>query len=155
MHFLDAWTGQWSHAAARLLIPALVLAHSLLGLPFVFLTVSAALSQFDVRLRAAAQSLGASPTRAFLEVTLPLLAPGVASGAVLAFAVSFDDVVIATFLAGQRTETLPMRMVAALREEFDPTVAAVSTILLGFAVTTLLTLLILRRAGRRPMAALT
>lgn len=136
-------------------IPALVLAHALLGLPFVFLTVSASLSQFDTRLRSAAQSLGASPVRTFWEVTLPLVAPGVASGAILAFAVSFDDVVIATFLAGQRTETLPMRMVAAIRYEFDPTIAAVSIVLLGFAGTLLVALAALQWLGtrtRRPVA---
>lgn len=130
-------------------VPALVLAHALLGLPFVFLTVSASLSQYDVRIKAAAQSLGAGPIRAFFEVTLPLIAPGVITGAILAFAVSFDDVVIATFLAGQRTETLPMRMVSAITYEFDPTIAAVSVVLLTFAGAMFLSLLVLRRLRDR------
>jgi putative spermidine/putrescine transport system permease protein len=130
-------------------IPALVLAHALLGLPFVFLTVSASLSQYDIRIKAAAQSLGAGPMRAFFEVTLPLIAPGVITGAILAFAVSFDDVVIATFLAGVRTETLPMRMVSAITYEFDPTIAAVSVVLLTFAGAMFLSLLVLRRLRSR------
>ena len=108
----------------------LVLAHALLGLPFTFLSVSSALSQFDSQLRSASQTLGASPLRTFLEVTLPLIATGIAAGSVLAFMISFNDVVLATFLAGQSTQTLPLRMVAALEYEFDPTIAAVSTVLL-------------------------
>ncbi len=114
----------------------LVLAHALLGLPFTFLSVNSALSQFDTRLRSASQSLGASPLQTFREVTLPLIAPGIIAGAVLAFVISFNDVVLATFLAGQSTQTLPLRMVAALEYEFDPTIAAVSTVLLlmGLAI---------------------
>ena len=108
----------------------LVLAHALLGLPFTFLSVNSALSQFDTGLRSASQSLGANPLRTFREVTLPLIASGIAAGAVLAFVISFNDVVLATFLAGQNTQTLPLRMVAALEFEFDPTIAAVSTVLL-------------------------
>ena len=86
----------------------------------------------------AALSLGASPWRAFREVTLPLAMPGVVGGGVLAFVVSFDDVVVATFLAGVRTTTLPMRMFQAVESELDPTIAAVSTVLIAFATLVLL-----------------
>jgi putative spermidine/putrescine transport system permease protein len=133
-------------------IPALVGAHALLGLPFVFMSVNGALGQFDRRLRSAALSLGANPFRAAREVTLPLVLPGVAAGAVLAFIVSFDDVVLATFLAGTNTQTLPMRMVTALTYEFDPTIAAVSTVLLTFGVGIFILITILERSQQRIVA---
>jgi putative spermidine/putrescine transport system permease protein len=104
----------------------------------VLLSVMAALNQRDPRLDMAALSLGASPWRAFREVTLPLAMPGVVGGGVLAFVVSFDDVVVATFLAGVRTTTLPMRMFQAVESELDPTIAAVSTLLIAFAALVLL-----------------
>jgi putative spermidine/putrescine transport system permease protein len=128
---------------------ALIGAHALLGLPFVFMSVNGALSQFDRRLRSAALSLGANPFRAAREVTVPLVLPGILVGGVLAFIVSFDDVVLATFLAGTNTQTLPMRMVTALTYEFDPTVAAVSTVLLGFGVSIFVLITLLQRSQQR------
>ena len=130
-------------------LTSLVFAHALLGLPFVFLSVSGALGTFDKRLKAAAQSLGARPARVFREITLPLIAPGVIVGAILAFLVSFNDVVLATFLAGQRTQTLPMRMVIALEFEFDPTIAAVSAALLSLGLIAVTVVAILRYAQER------
>jgi putative spermidine/putrescine transport system permease protein len=130
-------------------ILALAAAHSLLGLPFVFMTVNGALSQFDQRLRSAAMSLGANPVRAFREVTFPLIFPGILTGFVLAFIVSFDDVTLATFLAGTNTQTLPMRMVTALTYEFDPTIASVSVVLLGFGVAIFTLIAVLERTQAR------
>jgi putative spermidine/putrescine transport system permease protein len=97
----------------------------------------------------AALSLGASPWQAFREVTLPLAMPGVLAGAVLAFVISFDDVVVATFLAGVRTTTLPMRMFQAVEAELDPTIAAASTLLVVFAALVLGALRGLARLERR------
>ncbi len=112
---------------------ALIVTHALIGMPYVVLSVAAALSQQDPRLYFAALSLGAGPWRVFSEVTLPLALPGILGGFVLAFVISFDDVVIATFLAGIRTTTLPLRMFHAVEQELNPTVASVSALLIAFA----------------------
>lgn len=111
----------------------LVVAHALIGVPYVILSTAASLSRQDPHLEMAAASLGASPWRTFREVTLPLTLPGVLGGAVLAFVISFDDVVIATFVAGAGMSTLPLRMFHAVEEELSPTVAAVSVLLVVFA----------------------
>jgi putative spermidine/putrescine transport system permease protein len=130
-------------------LAALIAAHAVLGLPYVLLSVLAALSRQDRRIRLAALSLGAAPWRVFREITLPLVMPGILSGAVLAFVISFDDVVVATFLANIRTTTLPMRMFQAVESELDPTIAAVSTLLIGFAVLVLLALSTMRMLEQR------
>lgn len=130
-------------------LAALVAAHAVLGLPYVLLSVLAALSRQDPRIRLAALSLGAAPSRVFREVTFPLVLPGILSGAVLAFVISFDDVVVATFLANVRTTTLPMRMFQAVESELDPTIAAVSTLLIGFAILVLLALSMMRSLEQR------
>jgi ABC-type spermidine/putrescine transport system permease subunit II len=97
----------------------------------------------------AALSLGATPWRVFLEITFPLVIPGILSGAILAFVISFDDVVAATFLANVRTTTLPMRMFQAVESELDPTIAAVSTLLIGLAILVLLALSMIRMVDQR------
>ncbi|HET7378594.1 MAG TPA: ABC transporter permease [Gaiellales bacterium] len=127
----------------------LIATHAILGLPYVLLSVLAALSRLDRRIRLAALSLGAGPPRVFREITLPLVLPSILSGAVLAFVISFDDVVVATFLANVRTTTLPMRMFQAVESELDPTIAAVSTLLIGFAILVLLALSTMRMLEQR------
>lgn len=128
---------------------ALIATHAVLGMPYVLLSTLAALSRQDPRLRMAALSLGASPWSAFREVTLPLAVPGILSGAVLAFVVSFDDIVVASFLAGVRTTTLPMRMFQAVEAELDPTIAAASTLLIAFSALVLLALWTIRAVEER------
>jgi putative spermidine/putrescine transport system permease protein len=130
-------------------LAALMATHAVLGLPYVLLLVLAALSRQDPRIRLAALSLGATPWRVFLEITFPLVIPGILSGTILAFVISFDDVVAATFLANVRTTTLPMRMFQAVESELDPTIAAVSTLLIGFATVVLLALSIIRMIDQR------
>jgi putative spermidine/putrescine transport system permease protein len=115
-------------------VAGLVTAHSVLALPFVIVNVSAVLQRTDWRLQQAASSLGASPIATFLLVTVPLIRPGIAAGALFAFVTSFDDVVAALFLSGTRAETLPVRMWAGIRFELNPTVAAVSTLLIIISV---------------------
>jgi len=112
----------------------LVLAHTVLALPFVVVVVSATLSGFDSTLELAAQNLGANGWRTFRFVTLPLIRPGIVSAALLAFVTSFDEVVVAIFVSGTQAATLPKQMWDGIRTEIDPTVAAVSTLLI--AVTT-------------------
>jgi putative spermidine/putrescine transport system permease protein len=116
-------------------LAGLVLAHTVLALPFVVVVVTATLRGFDETLELAAQNLGAGRWQTFRLVTLPLIRPGVVAGALLAFITSFDEVVVAIFVSGSRQPTLPKQMWDGIRTEIDPTVAAVSTLLIG--VTTL------------------
>jgi putative spermidine/putrescine transport system permease protein len=111
-------------------IPGLVLAHTVLALPFVVINVAAVAQKFDFRIEQAARSLGASPFSAFRLVVLPHLMPGIAAGALFAFLTSFDDVVIALFIAGVNAVTLPVQMWSGIRFELSPVVAAASTVLM-------------------------
>jgi putative spermidine/putrescine transport system permease protein len=111
-------------------IPGLVLAHTILALPFVVINVSAILQKLDRRVVNAARSLGASPTTAFRYVTLPMLAPGIAAGAIFAFLTSFDEVVVALFISGAGATTLPVQMWSGIRFEISPIVSAASCLLL-------------------------
>ncbi len=119
---------------------SLILVHAVLGVPFVIITVSATLQGFNYNLVRAAASMGASPLLAFRKVTLPLIAPGVISGALFAFATSFDEVVVTLFLAGPEQATLPRQMFSGIRENLSPTIAAAATLLIGFSIVMLLTL---------------
>jgi putative spermidine/putrescine transport system permease protein len=110
--------------------PGLVLAHTVLAIPFVVITVSATLHGFDRNMVRAATSLGAGPLTAFRTVTLPLTAPGVLAGSVFAFVTSFDDVVVALFLAGPAQFTVPRRMFNALRDKLDPSIIALAVFLI-------------------------
>jgi len=107
-----------------------VLVHTALAVPYVVINVSAALFSFDRRLELAAMNLGAGPVSAFLRVTLPLIAPSMLTGALFAFITSFDEVVTAVFLSGPDLTTLPAKMWSGVRVQIDPTVAAVSSMLL-------------------------
>ncbi|MNZ64877.1 Inner membrane ABC transporter permease protein YdcV [compost metagenome] len=119
---------------------SLILVHAVLGVPFVIITVTATLQGFNQNLVRAAASLGAPPLTAFFRVTLPLIAPGVISGALFAFATSFDEVVVTLFLAGPEQATIPRQMFSGIRENLSPTIAAAATLLIGFSVVMLLTL---------------
>ena len=123
----------------------LILAHAALGTPFVVITVTATLSAFDTNLTRAAASLGAGPLRTFRRVQLPLIAPGVLSGALFAFAASFDEVVVVLFMAGENQRTIPRQMWAGIREQISPAILAVATFLIVFAVLLLFTVEWLRR----------
>ena len=126
----------------------LILAHATLGIPFVVITVTATLASFDNNLTRAAASLGASPVHTFRKVQLPLIAPGVLSGALFAFATSFDEVVVVLFMAGVEQRTIPRQMWAGIREQISPAILAVATFLIGFAVLLLFAVEWLRRRGR-------
>lgn len=108
-----------------------ILAHAVLAIPFVVVTVSASLSNYDQTLDRAAASLGASRLRTFTAVTLPLIAPGVGAGALFAFVTSFDEVVAAMFLQSPKIRTLPVEMFVSVTNEVDPTIAVVSTLILA------------------------
>lgn len=108
----------------------MILAHGILGTPFVVITVSATLQGFDHNQTRAAYSLGARPLMAFFTVMMPQIQPGVISGALFAFVTSFDEVIVALFIAGTEQLTLPRQMFSGIRENIDPTIAAVATIMI-------------------------
>ncbi len=110
--------------------PALILCDTLLAVPFVLVTVSAGLKGYDFNQEQVARSLGASRLKAFLTVTLPQIRPSVIAGAFFAFIVAFDEVVISSFLSGGDGATLTNMMFASLRNEIDPTIAAISSMMI-------------------------
>ena len=130
-------------------LPGLILAHTALATPFVVIVVTATLSGFDHSLTRAGASLGAPPTRVFFEVILPLILPGVISGALFACVTSFDEVVVVLFLAGPEQRTLPKQMFSGIREMISPTITAAATLLIIFAVIMLTTIELLRRRSER------
>jgi len=127
----------------------LVLAHATLGVPFVVITVSATLVGFDHNLVRAGSSLGANQVRVFFKVTLPLILPGVVSGALFAFITSWDELVVAIFLTGAEQHTLPRRMWSGIREMLSPTLMAVATMLIFFSILLMVTMELLRRRSER------
>ncbi len=130
--------------------PGLVAAHTVLGLPYVLITVMAGLRAIDRDLERAALSLGASPVRSFLHVTLPLVFPSILIGAIFAFVASWDEVVIAQFLATPTMRTMPVTMWEEARESVDPTLAAASSVLTLVMIGLLLGVLALRRLAPKP-----
>ncbi|HNB26287.1 MAG TPA: ABC transporter permease [Alphaproteobacteria bacterium] len=127
----------------------IILAHTALATPFVVITVTATLVGFDHSLSRAAAGLGAPPVTVFRKVILPLILPGVISGALFAFVTSFDEVVVVLFIASPEQRTLPRVMFAGIREEISPTITAAATLLIGFAILMLTTVELLRRRSER------
>jgi putative spermidine/putrescine transport system permease protein len=134
-----------AHFESRYL--AIVIAHAGLALPFVVITITAALKTYDFALDRAARSLGAGPLDCFLTVTLPQIRMPLAASAVFAFLTSFDEAVVALFITGGSSATLAQRMFESLRDDLDPTIAAISTLLI--AVTSSVFLLGRLAIGRR------
>ncbi|WP_434620103.1 ABC transporter permease [Tabrizicola sp. M-4] len=126
-----------------------ILAHTTLGIPFVIITVTATLSGFDQSLIRASASLGASPSRTFFKVIMPLILPGVVSGALFAFVTSFDEVVAVLFIAGPDQQTIPRQMWNGIREAISPAILAVATILVIISIALLATVELLRRRSER------
>lgn len=126
-----------------------ILLHATLGLPFVVICVGASLSSFDRTLWLAASGLGARPWLAMRRIVLPLIFPGVLTGAVFALAASFDEVVIASFVTGPTQRTLPLRMFAGIKENTGPIVTAVATLLLLLAFCFLVSVEGLQRRAER------
>ncbi|NRA86581.1 MAG: ABC transporter permease [Rhizobiales bacterium] len=127
----------------------LIIAHAVLGIPFVIITVTATLTSFDRSLYFAGLSMGASPLKSFFDIVVPMIRPGVISGAMFAFVTSFDEVVVVLFLAGPGQRTIPRQMFSGLREQINPTILAVATVLIAIAVMFLITLELLRRRSDR------
>ncbi len=129
--------------------PGLILAHTALGIPFVVITVTATLVGFDESLIRASASLGANLITTWRKVIIPLITPGVISGALFAFVTSFDEIVAVLFLAGYEQRTIPRQMWAGIREQISPTILAVATLLLLLSITLLTTVELLRRRSER------
>ena len=126
-----------------------ILAHAVLGTPFVVITVTAALSNFDYDLIKAGKSLGASAYTIFTKITMPLVLPGVISGALFAFITSFDEVVVILFIGGFEQKTVTVQMWSGIREQISPTILAVATMFFLVSVFMLVTLELLRRRSEK------
>lgn len=130
----------------------LILAHTVIAVPFVVVPVLTALEGLDPNLERAAAACGATPAVAFRRVTLPSIVPAMGSGALFAFAASFDDVVIALLVAGPEQRTLPREMFSGLRDSITPALTAVATLMIVFSTTLFLLMLALQRRARRAAA---
>ncbi|AZO42727.1 ABC transporter permease [Mesorhizobium sp. M7D.F.Ca.US.005.01.1.1] len=132
----------------------IILAHTALASPFVVVTVGASLTGFDRNLMRAAAISGAKPVTSFFRVMLPLILPGVLSGAAFAFVTSFDEVVVVQFLASANQRTMPLEMFIGLREKLSPAITAAATLMMGLSIVLLVVAnLLARRSQRRPVAA--
>ena len=127
---------------------AIAMAHTALAVPFVVVNVSASLHSFDRRLEMAAQNLGAGPFDTFRLVILPSIRPGIVAGALFAFITSFDELIVALFIAGPSQVTLPLRMWESMRSSLEPTLAAVSTLAIVASVSLFLCASWLQRIAR-------
>jgi putative spermidine/putrescine transport system permease protein len=143
IYFFFAWVGLTGTYLG------MILAHTALATPFVVITVTATLQGFNRNQIRAGASLGASPPKVFFKITLPQILPGVVSGALFAFVTSFDEVVVALFIASSEQYTLPRQMFAGIREKYNPTIAAVATMMIVVSVALLVTVELLRRRSER------
>ena len=126
-----------------------IMAHAVLGTPFVIITVTATLVGFDRSLVRAANSLGAGPIQTFAKIQMPLIIPGVISGGLFAFITSFDEVVAVLFLASPEQRTIPRQMWSGIREQISPTILAVATLLVLLSIVLLTVIELLRRRSER------
>jgi putative spermidine/putrescine transport system permease protein len=135
------WANGWDFGSfaigGKLLgtVLGLVLAHSIIAIPYPFVTVRASLVNVDTTLELAAKNLGATPVTTFTTITLPLILPGVLSGFIFAFIASWDEVVLASFISTSRVSTVPVQIFQQLRDSLDPSAAAISSLLLLVSVT--------------------
>jgi putative spermidine/putrescine transport system permease protein len=127
----------------------IILAHTALATPFVVITVTATLMSFDRTLMRAGASCGAPPWTVFFKVVMPLILPGVISGALFAFVTSFDEVIVILFIGGPEQRTLPRQMFSGIREQISPTITAAATVLIIFSTAMLVTVELLRRRSER------
>jgi len=154
MFFFYAPLGNWLEATLGLNqsfvgYVKVILAHAVLGVPFVIITVTATLVGFDNSLTRAAANMGADPVTTFFRVQMPLILPGVISGGLFAFITSFDEVVVVLFVGSAQQQTLPWQMFTGLREQISPTILAAATVLVTFSILLLTTVELLRRRSER------
>ena len=154
MFFFYAPLGNWLEATLGLNqsfvgYVKVILAHAVLGVPFVIITVTATLVGFDNSLTRAAANMGANPVTTFFRVQMPLILPGVISGGLFAFITSFDEVVVVLFVGSAKQQTLPWQMFTGLREQISPTILAAATVLVTISILLLTTVELLRRRSER------
>ena len=153
MYFFYSMIGftprQLSEIWSGLHLLPVILAHAALGTPFVVITVTATLVGFDKSLIRASASMGADPVRTFFKVQMPLILPGVISGALFAFITSFDEVVVVLQMADVQQRTIPRQMFSGIKEQISPTILAVATILVIISIGLLTTVEMLRRRSER------
>jgi putative spermidine/putrescine transport system permease protein len=130
-------------------VAGLVLADVMLGLPYVVTAVTAGLQGFDQAQEMVARSLGMNRFRAFMAVTLPQIKSSVISGAIFAFIQALDETIVALFISGGQNQTLTKQMFTTLRDEIDPTIAAISTLLTAASFTLVLIVILSRKAARQ------
>jgi putative spermidine/putrescine transport system permease protein len=130
----------------------LILAHSILAAPMVLITVSASLANFDLRLEQASRNLGAPMRTTVIRVILPSIQPGIYAGAVFAFILSWDEIVVALFISKYSVFTLPRRMWNGMRENTDPTVAAAAVVLITCTLVAFVTYIVISRRRARSTA---
>jgi ABC-type spermidine/putrescine transport system permease subunit II len=129
---------------------AVIIGHTVIATPLAITTVSASLRSYDHTLELAAMTLGADPWRVFWRVTFPMVRAGIAVGGIFAFAVSFDELMLALFLTSPRTETVPRLLWEHLAQTVTPSIAAVATIILAITLLLFGTILLLRRGQAEP-----
>lgn len=129
----------------------LVLGHTMVSVPFVVITVSASLKGFDETLEKAAMICGATRLKAFMKITFPIIRPGMICGALFAFIISFDEIVISMFLSGIDTRTLPLKIWEGVRMEINPVIAAVSTLLICLSAALLIFVELVRRKTQKKL----
>jgi putative spermidine/putrescine transport system permease protein len=127
----------------------IIIAHAVLGTPYVIITVTATLVGFDQSLSRAAANMGANPITTFFKIQMPLILPGVISGALFAFITSFDEVVVVLQLADVKQRTIPRQMFSGIREQISPTILAVATVLVLISICLLIVVEALRRRSER------
>lgn len=154
MFFFYAPLGNWLEANLGLNqsfvgYVKVILAHAVLGVPFVIITVTATLVGFDKSLTRASANMGANPVTTFFRVQMPLILPGVISGGLFAFITSFDEVVVVLFVGSAQQQTLPWQMFTGLREQISPTILAAATVLVTISILLLTTVELLRRRSER------
>lgn len=133
-------------------ITALVIAHTILAVPYVVVVMTSTLKGFDESLEQASMNLGAGRVRTFFHVTFPIIRPGVLTAALFAFIASFDELIGAMFISGVRAKTLPVQMWDGIRDEINPTISAVATLLIFLTIFIMLLVFILRRHQKRHYA---
>lgn len=128
-------------------IIGMILAHTVIGTPYVVISANAALQNFDMTLIRAAKSLGASSWMAYRRVLFPMIKPAIVAGALFAFIASFDEVIIVLFLAGPEQVTLPIRLFEGIRDELTPVVISAATIMIGISIGSMLLIEAMRKRG--------
>ncbi len=151
LFFFYSWINisHWAIFGWRIPYLGVILAHATLGIPFVIITVTATLVGFDQSLTRAAANLGANPRTTFFKITMPLILPGVISGALFAFVTSFDEVVVVLFVGAIDEQTIPRQMWNGIREQISPAILAIATILVVISILMLATVELLRRRSER------